>query len=228
MMLLHTKIVAVIPAYNEGTHITDVIRGARAYVNTVIVVDDGSSDDTTERARAAGATIITHALNCGAGAATMTGIRAARSLGAEIIITLDADGQHNPDDIPRLLQPVTDNQADVVIGSRFLSKNSSIPLVRRLFNAMGNIFTFVVTGRYVSDSQSGFKVFANDAAKKVHLHLGGYEFCTEIIREIHQNKWRVVEIPIRVVYSAYTLAKGQSFSRGVITACKILLRSFLR
>ena len=84
------------------------------------------------------------------------------------------------------------------------------------------------SGKYVSDSQSGFKVFGPTVVQKIQLHLSGFEFCSEIIREIQQNSWRVEEIPIRVTYSEYTLAKGQSFSSGVVTACKILLRSFLR
>jgi glycosyltransferase involved in cell wall biosynthesis len=223
------KTVAIIPAYNEPNHVADVIRGASAYVDSVIVVNDGSSDKTASVAREAGAIVVSHPLNCGAGAATMTGIEAARRLQANVAVTLDADGQHNPEDIPKLLIPVKEGRADIVIGTRFFkgSKNT-IPAIRTFFNMGGNVFTYLVTGRYVSDSQSGFKVLGPEALREIQLHLSGFEFCSEIIREIEQHKWRVVEVPIRVTYSEYTLAKGQSFSRGVITACKMLLRSFLR
>lgn len=223
------KTVVVIPAYNEADRVPDVIAGVLARVDVVIVVDDGSSDATGVVAKEAGAIVITHPLNCGAGAATMTGIEAARKMNAEIVVTIDADGQHSPSDIPAILEPIQKNAADLVIGSRFFrgSKNS-IPLIRKLFNGIGNIFTFVVTGSLVSDSQSGFKAFGPRALQNIQLHLSGFEFCTEIIRESVQHKWRTKEIPIKVTYSEYTLAKGQSFSRGVITACKILLRSFLR
>lgn len=222
------KTAAIIPAWNEARAIGPVIRHAAQYVDTVIVVDDGSNDTTVGEARSAGAVVLCHPLNCGPGAATMTGIYAARIMGIEAIVTLDADGQHNPEDIPRLFAPILRNEADLVIGSRFKNREAFMPFVRRLFNAVGNIFTFVVTGRYVSDSQSGFKAFGPDAVRSIHLHLSGFEFCSEIIREVVQHEWRVAEVPIKVMYSEYTLAKGQSFSRGVITACKMLLRSFLR
>ncbi|HLC76326.1 MAG TPA: glycosyltransferase family 2 protein [Candidatus Peribacterales bacterium] len=222
------KTAAIIPAWNEARAIGPVIRSAAPHVDTVIVVDDGSTDATAEAARVAGAVVLCHPINCGPGAATMTGIYAARFMGIDAIVTLDADGQHNPEDIPRLFKPIQKGEADLVIGSRFKNRGTFMPFIRRVFNGVGNIFTFVVTGRYVSDSQSGFKAFGPDAVRSIHLHLSGFEFCSEIIREVVQHGWRVTEVPIKVVYSEYTLAKGQSFSRGVITACKMLLRSFLR
>ena len=222
------RIVAVVPAFNEARHIGDVVRDALKHVEMVIAVDDGSTDATAERARHAGAFVVSHAMNSGPGAATTTGMHAARLLHADIVVTLDADGQHNAEEIPKLLAPVLRSDADIVIGTRFRGPRNTIPFLRRLFNGIGNIFTYITTGKYVSDSQSGFKVFGPAAIATLDLHLSGFEFCTEIIREAAQKKWRVVEIPIRVTYSEYTLAKGQSFSRGVITACKILLRSFLR
>jgi glycosyltransferase involved in cell wall biosynthesis len=233
------NVVAIIPAHNEATHVAEVVRGAKKHVDVVVVVDDGSTDRTAKLARQAGALVVSHAFRCGPGAATMTGISAARALEAGAVVTIDADGQHNPDDIPQLLAPLRAGQADVVIGTRFWGgrdlspeeqgiTENTIPCIRKIFNGLGNVFTFFVTGRYVSDSQSGFKVFGHAALETLDLHLSGFEFCSEIIREIEQHRWRVIEVPIRVTYSEYTLAKGQSFSSGVITACKMLLRSFLR
>ena len=222
------NVIAVVPAYNEASHIAEVVRGARPAVDEVVVVDDGSRDATADRAREAGAIVVSHPMNCGAGAATMTGIVAARRLGAEVIVTIDGDGQHDHRNIPALLAPVLRGEADVVIGTRFRGPKNSVPRIRHLYNGIGNIFTYVTTGKYVSDSQSGFKAFGPEAVRSLRLHLSGFEFCTEIIREIAKHRWRVLEIPIRVTYSEYTLAKGQSLSRGVITACKILLRAFLR
>lgn len=222
------KTVAIIPAWNEERAIAGVVHEAAKYVDTVIVVDDGSTDRTAACVHAAGGFVVSHALNCGPGAATMTGICAARLIMADAVVTIDADGQHNPGDIPRLLQPIKEDKADVVIGTRFRGPKNVVPVIRRIFNGIGNIFTYIVTGKYVSDSQSGFKAFGPSALRRINLHLSGYEFCSEIIREVVQHRWRVVEVPIKVVYSEYTMAKGQSFSRGVITACKMLLRSFLR
>jgi glycosyltransferase involved in cell wall biosynthesis len=220
-------IVAVIPAFNESKRIAAVVKDARAFADHVLVVDDGSEDGTGDVAREAGARVVHHLINSGPGAATMTGIEAARALGATIVITLDADGQHDPRDIPLLLQPILDGKADIVFANRFGQRNH-IPLVRRIFNSVGNGLTFAATGRWVPDSQCGFKVFGPKALREVDLRMMGFEFCTEIVREAVQHRWRMAQIPTKVLYSEYTMAKGQSFANGIKTALKILLRSFLR
>ena len=221
------NIVAVLPAYNEATRLEGVIGSVKKHVDTVIVVDDGSSDETSLVAIRCGATVVHHRENCGAGAATMTGIDAARKLGADTLITLDADGQHDPKDIPALIQPILDDHADIVFADRFGQRNP-IPLIRRIFNGIGNIVTFAATGKWMADSQCGFKAFGPKALEQIDLKMSGFEFCTEIVREAVVYKWRIAEVPTKVLYSEYTLAKGQSFANGVKTALKILLRSFLR
>lgn len=221
------KIVAILPALNEETRVAAVIESARKYVDEVVVVNDGSTDNTAEVAAKAGAVVLSHVENCGAGAATMTGIEAARALNADIVITLDADGQHDAHDITELLKPIQEERADIVFANRFGQKNK-IPSIRRLYNGIGNVVTFIATGKWMSDSQCGFKVFGPRAIAEIELNMNGFEFCTEIVREAAQYKWRIEEVPIRVLYSEYTLAKGQSFASGVRTALKILLRSFLR
>ncbi|OGJ56290.1 hypothetical protein A3D88_01370 [Candidatus Peribacteria bacterium RIFCSPHIGHO2_02_FULL_52_16] len=220
-------IFAVIPAFNEATRIAHVIRDAKKYAARILVVDDGSTDQTAAVSEQEGATIVRHIQNGGAGAATMTGIEAARVLGATIIITLDADGQHDPADIPLLLKPVQDGIADIVFANRFGQRNH-IPFIRRVANGIGNVVTFLTTGKWVSDSQCGFKVLGPRAIQEIDLRMSGFEFCSEIVRECVQHKWRAAQIPTKVLYSEYTLAKGQSFSNGIKTALKILLRSFLR
>ncbi|MBU0458094.1 glycosyltransferase family 2 protein [Patescibacteria group bacterium] len=219
--------IAVIPALNEEERIAQVVADVIKYVPKVIVVDDGSNDKTASVARKAGAYVISHVENCGAGAATMTGIELARKMNAEAIVTLDADGQHNPDDIPSLLSAIENNSADIVYANRFGQRNR-IPFVRRLFNGVGNIITCAVTGKWVPDSQCGFKAFGPRALREVDLKMSGFEFCTEIVRETAQKHWRMHTTPTKVLYSEYTLAKGQSFANGVKTALKILVRSFLR
>ena len=236
-------IIAVIPALNEARRVGNVVAAAKKYVDTVIVVDDGSTDGTGEAARQAGAEVVRHGENGGAGAATMTGIEAARRMGATAVVTLDADEQHDPADIPRLLKPIADDTADIVFGNRFGRMDASpedrargklgkqrnrIPLIRRIFNGIGNLVTLLATRKWVQDSQSGYKVFGPRALAQVDLRMRGFEFCTEIVREAAQHQWRITAVPTKVIYSEYTLAKGQSFGNGVKTAFKILLRSFLR
>lgn len=218
--------VAVIPALNEATRIAAVVKSTQPYVDRVVVVDDGSSDGTADAARAAGAFVVRHPENCGAGAATMTGIEAARRLGATNVVTLDADEQHDPRDMPALLAALGTG-VDVVFANRFGQRNK-IPPIRRVFNAIGNIVTLAATGMWISDSQCGYKAFGPKAVQELNLRMSGFEFCTEIVRETVQRKWKYAQVPVKVIYSEYTLAKGQSFANGVKTALKILLRSFLR
>jgi len=221
------KTIAVIPAYNEESQLEGVIKNVKKYIPDVIVVDDGSTDATISVAKDAGANVISHVENCGAGAATMTGIDAARAMGAEIIVTIDADDQHNPDDIPALLRPLENNHSDVVFANRFGQRNR-IPIIRRAANWCGNVLTLLTTGKWISDSQCGFKAFGPRAIEEIDLKMSGFEFCSEIVREASQHRWRIRQIPTKVLYSEYTLAKGQSFANGIKTALKILLRSFLR
>lgn len=228
-------IVAIIPAFNEASRIRNVVKAARVHVDAVIVVDDGSTDGTGDAARGAGAHVVRHAENSGAGAATMTGLEAARRMGATIAVTMDADEQHDADDIPHMLEPVKHDRADIVFANRFGGVGGSlgrrrnrIPFIRRLFNGIGNVVTLLATGKWVQDSQCGYKAFGPRALAEVHLRMRGFEFCTEIVREAVHHRWRIAEVPVKVIYSAYTLAKGQSFGNGVKTALKILLRSFLR
>jgi glycosyltransferase involved in cell wall biosynthesis len=221
------SIVAIIPCLNEATVIAAVVQKVQLHVDTVIVVDDGSTDDTAAVALAAGAHVVRHIQNCGSGAATMTGIDAARLLDPSIIILLDGDGQHDPADIPKLLAMQKEHSADIVFTNRF-GESNTIPLIRRVYNAIGNGLTFLATGSLVPDSQSGFRLLANRAIAEIDLQMSGYEFCTEMVYEAKTNYWKVAHCPISVMYSEYTMAKGQSFSSGVKTAAKILLHSLLR
>lgn len=221
------NIAAVIPAFNEEKAIAAVVTDVLPYVDGVLVVDDGSSDHTASVAQSAGATVVQHIQNCGPGAAPMTGFAAARRLGFNVVVTLDADGQMSADDIPAMLEPIRSDRADIAFGNRFGGKNR-IPFIRRIYNTIGNTMTYIVTGKWVPDSQSGFKALGPKALSEINLRMSGFEFCTEIVRESVSHRWRTVNVPIKVVYSEYTMAKGQSFSKGVQTALKILLRSFLR
>lgn len=222
-----SPVVAVIPALNEVTRIKAVVEQTLPFVDKVVVVDDGSTDGTGAVAAAAGAVVVRHAQNLGPGAATMTGIVAARRLGAKAAVTLDADGQHFGSDIPAFLGPLERGEADVAFANRF-GRINNIPLVRRLANAVGNFITYLATGLWVADSQCGLKAFGPKALAGLNLRMPGFEFCTEIVREVGRKKWTFVEVPAKVVYSEYTMAKGQSFATGIKTAARILLRSFMR
>ena len=217
----------VLPAYNEETVIKKVINELRKnkYEN-IIVVDDGSQDNTSLVAQKAGAVVARHFINRGAGAATKTGLEAALRCGADIVVTMDADGQNSSQDIDLLLKPIENDQFEVVIGSR-LKNRQGMPVIRIFFNFIGNFITWLLFGLWVSDSQSGFKAFSKKAVQKINILTNGYEFCSEIIREIRFNNLKYCEVPIRVKYSAYSMAKGQSLAKGFNTLFKLILRSLI-
>jgi len=213
-----TKIFVVLPAKDEASRIGDVLKETLAlgYTN-IVVVNDGSADNTAEVAENHGVNVINHAINLGAGAATQTGIEYAVSQGADIIVTLDADRQHYPGDIDKLVQKILHTDADLVIGSRFLNKENKIPSIRIFYNRIGNHITHIFTGLKISDSQSGMKAMKADFVNHTKINSTGYEFCIEIIRNAKKYKATIAEVPIRVSYSKESMEKGQSFVNGVKT-----------
>ena len=230
--MVQSKTVAVVmPAHNEATVIGAVLAKIPPQIGifnvTSIVVDDGSVDATAEAARAGGALVIRHLTNLGAGAATITGLRAAMQLGSDIVVTMDADGQHDPAEIEPLVRGLLEGPFDVVIGSR-LSDRHGMPLSRLAANLLLNLITFIVYGKIVSDSQSGFKVFTRAALETMDLNSSGYEICSEIIGEIYRKNLRYKSIPVRAVYTDYSRAKGQPFLNGVNLIIGLLSRLMRR
>ena len=205
----------VIPAKDEAKRIGIVLKKIKkeGYSN-VIVVNDGSSDTTAEVSRKLGATVLTHIVNLGPGAATQTGMDYALKMGAKVVVTLDADNQHCPTDIKLLIREMEKEQVDVVIGSRFLTKDNEVPQIRIFLNKMGNYVTAFFTGLLVTDSQSGFKAMRTDFLKKSRIRLSGFEFCTEIISMMKREKVAYSEVPIKVRYTKESMEKGQSFGNG--------------
>ncbi|MCR4256825.1 MAG: glycosyltransferase family 2 protein, partial [Candidatus Uhrbacteria bacterium] len=162
------KVIAVMPAFREEGRISAAILGIRPLVDAIVVVDDGSGDATAERAKEAGAVVLRHSLNRGQGAALRTGTEAALKLGADIILHVDADGQHDPEYVPALLEPVRQGNVDVVFGSRFLGSESEyIPFTRRMVLAAAKRFNAFALGipHRVTDPQSGLRAMTADAAR---------------------------------------------------------------
>lgn len=214
------KVAAIIPARNEARVIASVVEQALGQVSLVIVVDDASEDRTAAEATAAGAIVLRHALPRGVGRATATGLRAALQLGAELLVTLDGDGQHQPNEISTLLLPLHQNRADLVIGCRVLER-SAMPRVRRLGNGLANLLTRALYGVTVSDSQSGFRAWRRRAVEQVRMEACGYEFCSASLGAAKRAGLRIVEVPITTLYSEYSLSKGQSVGQAVGTLFEI-------
>jgi glycosyltransferase involved in cell wall biosynthesis len=223
------KVVIIIPAYNEEKNIKSIINSCQLLgYNHIIVVDDGSTDNTAAIAREAGAVVVSHIINRGAGAATQTGLQAARLLNADVAVTIDADEQHKPQDIKSLINVLAAEKSDVVIGSRFMNHENRVPLIRRLFNRIANIITYFLSGIMLTDSQSGLKAFSRKALETINISSNGFEFSSEIIREAHYYQLSITEVPVSVVYTPYSLSKGQNLSTGLATVFRLIIRTLMR
>lgn len=220
-------LIAVVPAWNEEQTIGEVLDGLRSRVDRTVVVDDGSADRTAEIAGGRGAAVIRHSVNRGLGAALATGIAVALAASADVIITFDADGQHAPEDVPAVVQPVQDGSADLVIGTR-LTDPRGMPVVRRLANTAGNLTTRILFGARVTDSQSGFRAFNRCAAELIRIKTDRMEVSTEIIAEAHRLGLRIAEVPIQSRYTSYSLSKGQSFGMGLRTLGRLIVHRLQR
>ncbi len=221
------KRIIVIPAYQEERAIGEVVRAAHAIADVVLVVDDGSSDRTAEIASAAGALVARHAVNRGLGGAIGTGIAGALRLGADQIVTMDADGQHRAEDAKRIFERLSEGDVDFVIGSRMLEGKGNMPVARRLAQWFGNALTYALFGKWVTDSQSGLRGMARHAAERLTLRTSRMEVSSEFVKEIADKRFRLAEVPIEAVYTDYSLSKGQNLAVGIETALKLILRRFL-
>jgi glycosyltransferase involved in cell wall biosynthesis len=217
------KIYIVIPVFNEARVIKEVISEIQhAGYRNLIIVDDGSSDDTYSVANSVlNVIVLRHKINRGKGAAIKTGISAADICGAEVIVTLDGDGQHDPLDIERLIEPITEGGYDVALGTRMLN-SSGMPLLKIIANKIGNFCTLILYGILVTDSQSGFRAYSGYAARIIDTKADKYEYDSKVIREINHNRLRFIEVPIKVRYTEYSMAKKQK--QGFVNGIKTLVR----
>jgi glycosyltransferase involved in cell wall biosynthesis len=219
----------VMPAYNEGRRIDETLHRLNEHgYRNIAVVDDGSCDDTGEKALAAGAWVLRHIVNCGAGAATQTGIEFALGRGAAVIVTFDADGQHCAEDVAAMAAPIQSGEADFTIGSRFLGKTIDMPVVRKMVLKAGALFTRIVSGISVSDGHNGFRGFSRAAAHQIHLTQNRFAHASELLDQVRAAGLRLCEVPVTVRYTADTLAKGQSSWNALKIAVQLLLGRFVR
>jgi glycosyltransferase involved in cell wall biosynthesis len=198
--LKERRIVVLIPAYNEERCIGSVVLKARKFADVVLVVDDGSSDVTADVARDAGAEVIRHPENRGKGAALNTGFQEVRRFAADVVILMDADGQHLPEELPILAAPILDGEADIVVGTRYLEKTSEVPVHRVYGHQVFNFITSQASGVSLSDSQNGFRAFSPHAASLISIKSNGFSVESEMQFIAHDHKLRVMELPITILY----------------------------
>jgi polyprenyl-phospho-N-acetylgalactosaminyl synthase len=213
----------IIPARNESQKISATVGEVRAKGWPVIVVDDGSTDDTSDLARNAGALVLRHPFNLGQGAALQTGIAAALRDDARFLVTFDADGQHSAADIESLIQPLIENY-DVALGSRFLGRTEGAGPGRRLLLRISVFASNRISGMQLSDAHCGLRAFTALAARDLEITQNGMAHASEILSHLRRRKLRITEVPVTVTYTDYSLNKGQ----GSIQALRILFDLFFR
>jgi glycosyltransferase involved in cell wall biosynthesis len=226
------RVAVIIPAYNEAQVIGDVINCVRQQFDAselsyeLVVVNDNSTDDTSQVAKQAGATVINHILNRGAGGATSTGLRYANSNNFDLAVTMDADGQHLPQDVLSCVRELLSEQVDLLIGSRLMN-TSGMSFVKVLGNRGLSLVTLLLYGIKVIDSQSGLRAFSKRALQVLRWKSSGYEFCSEMILRAKQQRLKITEHPISAIYTEYSRSKGQSNWNGINIVRKLISQRIL-
>jgi glycosyltransferase involved in cell wall biosynthesis len=227
---LYADVWIVVPAFNEAAVIGEVVADLRAVFDKVVCVDDGSSDGTGEIARRAGAHLVRHPINLGQGAAIQTGVEyARRQPGAQVFATFDADGQHRVKDLAAMVERLSADDVDVVIGTRFAQQAdqasaSRPPLLKRI--VLRTAARLSRRGRQLglTDTNNGLRVFNKKVADALNITMSGMSHATEFVMLIAENHWRVAEEPVEVLYTDYSKSKGQPLLNGV----NIIFDGFLR
>ncbi len=216
----------IVPALNEAKVIGDVIADLRGVFANVVCVDDGSRDDTAQLALRAGAHVVSHPVNLGQGAAIQTGVEyARRQPGAEVFATFDADGQHRVKDLLAMLERLSGGDVDVVIGTRFAGSTiSSTPKLKRLILRAAAALSPSSRRLHLTDAHNGLRVFNRVVAERLNLTMSGMSHAGEFIKLVDENGWRVAEEPVEILYTDYSLSKGQPLLNGI----NIVFDGFLR
>jgi len=216
-------VVAAIPAYNEEKTIARVVLQAQKFVDQVVVCDDGSGDLTSEIAERLGAVVVRHGRNLGKGAAFKSLFGKALELDADVVVTLDGDGQHDPIEIPHLVKPVLSGDADIMIGSRFLAGNNGMPLYRRfgsgVLNGLVNMFG---NGKKVSDTQSGFRAYNRKALKEIDITTNGIGVDSEILLKAYDNEVKIKEVPVSCRFKGVRGSTHNPLKHGMNVVASII------
>lgn len=206
-----SKFLILIPAYNEEAVVGSVISGLhKKGFSQILVVDDGSTDDTSKAAHDAGAIVVTHASNLGYGASTRTGFSYAQIFSScDYVITTDADGQHSPEDVLRIAEYAFSRKLQYVIGTRNFSASREfyISVQKNIIHFMADLLLYVLSGHYVKDTHSGLRCLHKAVLKKLNTKTMGFSFSTEIVLEAVRNHIKIDYLPIEIIYSKYSMSK---------------------
>lgn len=209
----------IVPCYNEGPVIRDVLSNARKTFPNIVAVNDGSSDDSATRIHESGAWLVNHPVNLGQGAGIQTGIEFARAqAGAKYFVTFDADGQHQVHDVERMVERLRREDVDIIVGTRFgegEKKDSQVPWIKRVVLKTAVMLSPTTRKLGLSDAHNGLRAFNKTVADGLNIRMNGMSHASEIVSTIASQGWRVSEEPVDILYTEYSMSKGQSLINGV-------------
>lgn len=214
------RVICIIPAYNEEKTVKTVVKQVRKFCSSVIVVNDASQDRTREEAESAGALVVDHVVNLGVGSSIETGFNVALRHGADIVVSLDADTQHDPAEIPKLTEPILKGEADIVVGSRLLTGAETMPLIKKVGNKILSGLTSALCGCSITDSQCGYRAYSREVLWKLMPLPKGYSWASDSFTKARKYNFTIKEVPIKTIYNRnLKRAKGTD----VVVGVKILL-----
>ena len=222
------KLIIIIPAFNEEKVIGIVLLRLKKVLNSfkgldcrIVVVNDSSTDKTAQEAEKQKVVVLSHPINRGLGGALFTGFKYAKRKKADYLVTMDSDGQHDAGDIKKILQPIIEKKADLVIGIRNIQK---MPFDRRIITFFSSMLTFLLFGVWCEDTQSGFRAFDRKAIEQISIKTQKMEVSSEFFSEIKKNDLKYAKVPIKVIYTEYSRNKGQSNLNSINVLVKLILR----
>lgn len=219
----------VIPVFNEGPVVADVVEAARKTFPNIVCVDDGSSDNSAQAVAETGAHLVRHPVNLGQGAALQTGLAYALAQpGSQYFVTFDADGQHQVPDAERMVELLRGGEFDVVLGSRFLEDSTHVPPLKRIVLRTAAAVSPTARRLQLTDSHNGFRALNRAAATQLRITINGMAHASEIVSHLAHSGLRVTEIPVEILYTEYSRSKGQSLINGVNILFDIYLRERTR
>lgn len=207
----------IVPCYNEGQVIQEVLASARETFPNIVAVNDGSRDNSAQAIHAAGAHLVNHPVNLGQGAAIQTGVEYARKQpGAEYFVTFDADGQHQVKDVMRMIERLRTEPLDIIVGTRFAGQeNSQVPWIKRAVLKTVVMLSPRTKKLGLTDAHNGLRAFNRRVAEEMNIRMNGMSHASEIVSMIDKHGWRVDEEPVDILYTEYSMSKGQSLINGV-------------
>jgi len=222
-----SKIVILMTAFNEEKVIESVLSGLlkHGYKN-IVLVDDGSNDETSKVAGKFNIYLLRHIINRGKGASLQTGTEFIMNKDFEVIVHFDADGQHNPEDIENLVKPIMEENFDVVFGSRFLGTTENIPFLRKIILKLGIFISNLLYGVHLTDVHNGLRAFKRDVFKKIILTEDRFAYASELLQKVVENRFKFKEVPVKIVYTKYSVSKGQKNLNALNIFFHMLKRRF--